>query len=157
MATSMSFQPIEDRVRAEAGAELQATLIELIDLALLGKQLHWSVVGPQFRAIHLELDEFVESWRELADTIAERQAAIGFWPDGQASTVTAAGLTGVERGPLDGEQVLATLVTHLEQVVAPARDRMQHLGVLDLPSQDILIEVISTLEEHLWMLRAQLG
>ena len=36
---------------------LQATLVELIDLALVGKQAHWSVVGPQFRSIHLELDE----------------------------------------------------------------------------------------------------
>ena len=32
--------------REEIGRELQAMLLELIDLSLLGKQLHWSVVGP---------------------------------------------------------------------------------------------------------------
>ena len=44
---------------------LQATLVEFIDLALVGKQAHWSVVGPQFRSIHLELDEIVDLARDL--------------------------------------------------------------------------------------------
>src|SRR5436190_929013 len=35
--------------RAEVGRELQATLVELVDLSLVGKQLHWNVVGPLFR------------------------------------------------------------------------------------------------------------
>jgi hypothetical protein len=34
--------------RERAGNELQATLVELPDLALTGTQLRWSVVGPQF-------------------------------------------------------------------------------------------------------------
>lgn len=33
----------------EIGLERQATLTKLVDLALLGKQLHWSVVEPGFR------------------------------------------------------------------------------------------------------------
>ena len=45
------------RKRGEAGRELQATLLDLVDLALTGKQLHWSVVGPNFRPLHLQLDE----------------------------------------------------------------------------------------------------
>lgn len=53
----------------EVGLELRATLVELVDLALLGKQLHWSVVGPGFRPLHLQLDEPVDAWRELADTV----------------------------------------------------------------------------------------
>ena len=52
--------------REEIGRELQATLLELIDLSLLGKQLHWSVVGPLFRPLHLYLDELIDSWRDLA-------------------------------------------------------------------------------------------
>ena len=51
--------------RGEIGNELQATLLELVDLSLLGKQLHWSVVGPLFRPLHLYLDELIE--RKLAD------------------------------------------------------------------------------------------
>jgi hypothetical protein len=35
--------------RYEAGHELQATLVELIDLSLMGKQLHWSIYGRPLR------------------------------------------------------------------------------------------------------------
>jgi DNA-binding ferritin-like protein len=69
--------------REEVGMHLQSTLVQLVDLALLGKQLYWSVVGAHFRALHLQLDELIESWRDLSDTVAERAVAIGFWPDGQ--------------------------------------------------------------------------
>ena len=34
----------------QTAAELQAMLVDLIDLALIGKQAHWNVVGPHFRA-----------------------------------------------------------------------------------------------------------
>lgn len=64
--------------REGVGEQLQATLYELVDLSLIGKQLHWAVVGPLFRLLHMQLDELVESWRELADTIAERAVALGF-------------------------------------------------------------------------------
>jgi starvation-inducible DNA-binding protein len=43
----------------------------VVDLSLQGKQLHWTVVGPLFRPLHLQIDELVEAWRELADTDAE--------------------------------------------------------------------------------------
>ena len=38
----------EPHQRPEAGGRLQAVLVELVDLSLLGKQLHWNVVGPLF-------------------------------------------------------------------------------------------------------------
>jgi starvation-inducible DNA-binding protein len=68
--------------REETGQLLQSILVELVDLSLVGKQLHWSVVGTLFRPLHEQLDELVDTWRELADTLAERAVAIGFWPDG---------------------------------------------------------------------------
>ena len=59
-------------------------LVELIDLALVGKQLHWNVTGPLFRPLHEQLDELVDSWRELSDVVAERAVALGYSPDGQS-------------------------------------------------------------------------
>src|SRR5256885_10522702 len=92
----------EPHQRDEVGQQLQATLHELVDLALLGKQLHWAVVGPLFRPLHLQLDEFVDSWHELADTVAERAVALGFVPDGQARAVAAASpLSPVAQGPVE--------------------------------------------------------
>jgi len=142
--------------REEAGRELQATLVELVDLALVGKQLHWNVVGPFFRPLHLHLDELVDSWHELADTVAERAVALGFAPDGQAATVAAGSESEpVARGPIEDRAVVRELERRLESVAERIRGRMDRLGEIDLASQDVLIEVVRGLEQQLWMVRAQ--
>src|SRR3954449_13546028 len=79
----------EPHEREEVGHVLEGALQELVDLSLIGKQLHWAVVGPAARPLHLFLDELVDSWRELADTVAERAVALGFVPDGQPAAVAA--------------------------------------------------------------------
>jgi starvation-inducible DNA-binding protein len=149
--------PLGAQVREEVGGELEATLVDLVDLTLWGKQLHWSVVGPLFQVLHERLDELVDSWRELADTVAERAVAVGHWPDGQAQAVAAGkDHTVIERGPLEDQAVLGLLAGRLAEVSERARQRLEHLGELDLVSQDVLIEVVRKLEEQLWMSRAQL-
>jgi starvation-inducible DNA-binding protein len=143
--------------RDEVGRELQATLLELVDLSLLGKQFHWSVVGPLFRPLHLYLDELIDSWRELADTTAERAVALGVWPDGQAGAVAAgSGIASVERGPLEDVHLLRELVKRVAEVAERARERMDRLAELDSASEDVLVEVVRALEEQLWMIRSQL-
>ena len=52
--------------------------------SLVAKQVHWNVVGPRFRSVHLQLDEVVDTARQHADTVAERASAIGVSPDGRA-------------------------------------------------------------------------
>src|SRR2546423_8511144 len=96
--------------REEVGRELQATLIELVDLSLIGKQLHWNIFGRLFKPLHEHLDE-LDWWRDLADTVAERAVALGVAPDGQAATVSAgSGITAVESGSLDTDTALGELV-----------------------------------------------
>ena len=148
---------LEHHGREEAGRELQATLVELVDLSLIGKQLHWNIVGRPCKPLHEHLDELVDSWRDLADTIAERAVALGVAPDGQAATVSAdSGITAVENGSLDTDSALRELVTTLADVAERIRARMDRLGEIDLASQDVLIEVVRELEKQLWMLRASL-
>ena len=143
--------------REETGIQLQATLVELVDLALVGKQLHWNVTGPHFRALHLQLDELIDSWRALGDTVAERAVAIGFSPDGQSATVAAAADHAVlERGAIEDHVVVRELAGRLATVSERVRDRMDRLGELDLASQDVLTEVLRELETQLWMVRAQI-
>jgi starvation-inducible DNA-binding protein len=142
--------------REEVGRELQSTLVELVDLSLLGKQLHWSVVGPLFKSLHEHLDELVDSWRDLADTVAERAVALGFSPDGQAAAVSAGSdIPAVERGALEADVVVRELAQRIADVAERNRARMDRLGDIDLASQDILIEVVRALEKQLWMVRAQ--
>src|ERR671936_319972 len=156
MATTTHRPPLETHRREDVGGELQETLVELVDLSLLGKQLHWSVVGPFFRSLHLQLDELVDSWRELADTVAERAVAIGYFPDGQSGAVsTGSEIPAVERGALEADVVVRELVRRLADVAERIRARMDRLGELDLASQDVLIEVVRALEQQLWMVRVQ--
>jgi starvation-inducible DNA-binding protein len=158
-ATSTYLPPLEvNHEREGVGQELQATLHELIDLSLIGKQLHWAVVGPLFRPLHLQLDERVDSWRELSDTVAERAVALGFVPDGQAKAVAAGSqLAAVAPTALGDHLVVRELTHRIAEVSEQVRDRMNRLGDADLASQDVLIEVVRTLEKQQWMLRAQLG
>lgn len=158
-ATSTYLPPLEvNHEREGLGQELQTTLHELIDLSLIGKQLHWAVVGPLFRPLHLLLDELVDSWRELSDTVAERAVALGFVPDGQAKAVAAGSqLAAVAPTALEDHFVVRDLTHRVAEVSEQVRDRMNRLGEADLASQDVLIEVVRELEKQQWMLRAQLG
>jgi starvation-inducible DNA-binding protein len=150
--------PLGAHQREEIGHQLQSLLVELIDLSLIGKQLHWNVEGPQFRSLHLQLDELVDSWRELSDQVAERAVAIGFAPDGQAKTVAAgSGLRPVDGGPLQDQVVLRELTLRIADVAERARERMDRLGEIDAASQDLVVGVVKELEEQLWMVRAQLA
>jgi starvation-inducible DNA-binding protein len=144
--------------REGVGRELQGALVELINLSLIGKQLHWAAGGPQFRSLHLQLDELVDSWRELADTVAERAVALGYVPDGQAQTVaTATQLMPVAPGALEDHIVVRELTHRIADVSERVREQMNRVGEVDLASQDVLIEIVRELEKQQWMLRVQLG
>jgi starvation-inducible DNA-binding protein len=156
--TSQGHLPaLGEHQRVEVGNTLQAELVELVDLSLLGKQLHWSVVGPQFRALHLQLDELTDSWRELADTVAERAIGIGAAVDGQARAVAAdSPLAEVEPGAIEDAMLVRELAARLAETAERTRERAERVSELDPATEDVLIEVIRALEEQLWMVRAQM-
>jgi starvation-inducible DNA-binding protein len=139
----------------EVAAELQAALVDLIDLALIGKQAHWNVVGPHFRSLHAELDELVDAWRTMGDDVAERAVALGAAPDGQAEVV--AGATEIEPLPArhlgDGE-VVEAISQRLADVARRTHERIDRTAH-DPVTQDLLISVAGTLDKQLWMLLAQ--
>jgi starvation-inducible DNA-binding protein len=136
--------------------DLQGTLVDLLDLTLIGKHLHWNVEGRHFRSVHHELDEQVDAWRELSDEVAERAVAIGASPDGQAETI--AGATQLEPLPggyLSDRQVLRSIGDRVGAVVVRGRERTDRVDEIDPVSGDLLIHVAATLEKQLWMIRAQ--
>ena len=143
----------EDR---EVIAELQSTLVELIDLALIGKQAHWNVEGPHFRSLHLELDELVDTWRTLGDQVAERAVTLGAVPDGQAATVASfSQIAPLPAGHLRDYDVVREIADRVTEVAARARARIEAVASHDPVSEDLLIAVAGTLEKQLWMLRVQ--
>jgi starvation-inducible DNA-binding protein len=142
--------------REALGAELQGVLTVLIDLSLLGKQAHWNVVGPNFRPLHLHLDEMIDSWRAAGDAVAERSVALGHAPDGRAGTVAARSeLSSLPEGPIADRDVIAAFTRLLTDAVGAIRTRMDRIEDTDTVTADLLHGVVAGLEENLWMVRVQ--
>ncbi|WP_329311729.1 Dps family protein [Streptomyces sp. NBC_01262] len=148
-----TLSPPERKITGEA---LQGTLVDLIDLSLVAKQVHWNVIGPRFRSVHLQLDEVVTLARTHADTVAERAAAIGVTPDGRAGTVAkTSGIDTVTDGWVKDTQVVEILVEALGAVIARMRERIDATAGPDPVSQDILIGITADLEKFHWMFQAE--
>lgn len=139
----------------QVAAALQPTLVDLIDLALTEKQLHWAVVGKRFKPVHEHLDELVDAHREYADTVAEYLSTVGIVPDGRAVRVAGdAGMEPVEATFLDDAAVVEDVVQRLQALAKDVRSRIQALDDVDLAAQDLLIELVQVLDKQLWMTSA---
>lgn len=147
---------LPDVGRKVTGEALQGTLVDLVDLSLVAKQVHWNVIGPRFRSVHLQLDEVVTLARTHADTVAERAAAIGVTPDGRAGTVArTSGIDAVTDGWVKDTQVVQILVEALGAVIARMRERIDATAERDPVTQDILIGLTADLEKFHWMFQAE--
>ena len=136
--------------------DLQAVLVDLVELHVQGKQAHWNVVGHNFRDLHLQLDEIIEAGREFSDAVAERMRALHASVDGRSSTVSAK--TTLEQFP-DGEIDTATVIdlitARLDGVVATARRVHDNVDEQDPTSSDLLHQIIARLEQFSWMVSAE--
>ena len=118
--------------------------------------LHWNLVGPRFRALHLHLDEITAEVREQADVMAERAVQLGVFVDGRVGTIAdATPFDALPTGPIADERAIELLVERLAIAIDRARDAMDKLGELDPASQDLVIAAVQVLEKQLWMVRAQ--
>jgi starvation-inducible DNA-binding protein len=138
------------------GQDLQDTLVELTDLHLRAKQAHWNVVGRHFRPVHLHLDELTDEVREAADVVAERAVTIGYPVDGRPATVAkTTPLPDFPAGQLLDTEVVALITEALADVCGMVRKRIEHIEELDPVSENLLEDVLATLEKHHWMFAAQ--
>ncbi|MER6838778.1 Dps family protein [Streptomyces cellulosae] len=150
--------PLSDENLKTVSEALQGALVDLIDLSLVAKQIHWNVVGPRFRSVHLQLDEVVSTARTHSDTVAERAAALGVPPDGRAATVAVGSGIGVTpEGWVDDATAVSALVDALGAVITRMRERIAATEEPDPVTQDIIITITADLEKHHWMFQAANG
>ena len=124
---------------------LQRVLTDLIALELVGKQIHWNIVGPNFRDVHLNLDEVVDIARAGSDEVAERMRAIN-----AATTVPAA-----PEGEILTSEGVAYIVSAIEAVVATLRGVDEDVDSEDPTSSGIVEDLIGKLEQQAWFLSAE--
>jgi len=149
--------PLPDETCEAIGKQLQLTLVELIGLALAGKQLQWNSYGREYVSVRRHLAQVVDEWRALEDVVAERAAVIGIALEGTAAAVVELDdHRSLEPGFTKVGDAIERLCTQLWDVALRVRQRGELLAGVDLVSQHVLIEVQRRLEAQLWMLRAQL-
>lgn len=140
----------------QLAAHLQQLLVDLSDLATQGKQLHWNVVGKNFRDTHLVLDEVVDAARGFTDTIAERMRAVYVTPDARSKTV--AEQTSLPQPPadeIDTADTVDAIVASLYATAATARRIHDDVDAEDPTTADILHTVLERLEQLAWMIDAE--
>ncbi len=137
----------------ELSAELQATLVELIDLSLQAKHYHWNVTGQEFRGVHLHLDEITDQVRLWYDDVAERLATLDVAPDGRLGTIASSTpLPAPTAGWQPDAEAVAGMQARLEEVAGRINARAAAIED-DLVTQGILLEIAGGLAKHAWMMR----
>lgn len=153
---SVVKSPLSESDLKLVGDVLQGALVDLVDLSLVAKQVHWNVVGPRFRSVHLQLDEVVSTARKHSDTVAERAAAVGVNPDGRSVTVArTTAIDTVREGWIKDVDAVQALVDALGVVIDRMRSRIEATAEPDPVTQDILITLTGDLEKHAWMFQAE--
>ncbi|CAH0299852.1 MULTISPECIES: Dps family protein [unclassified Arthrobacter] len=137
-------------------ANLQAVLVDLIELHVQGKQAHWNIVGTNFRDLHLQLDEIVDAAREFADDLAERMRALHALPDGRSSTVSkSTALAEFPAGLINTKDAIERIVAALEAAVGTMRKVHDEVDEEDPTTADLLHAFIAKLEQYAWMVNAE--
>ena len=135
---------------------LQAVLVDLLDLAIQGKQAHWNVVGRNFRDTHRQLDEIIDDARTFSDTIAERMRALHAVPDGRSATIAkTTSLPEFPAGEVSTTETIDLVTARLEAAVATVRDVHDAVDEEDPTSADLLHAIIERLEQFAWMVSAE--
>ncbi|MET1043646.1 MAG: DNA starvation/stationary phase protection protein, partial [Microbacteriaceae bacterium] len=144
------------KASAELGSNLQSVLVDLIELHVQGKQAHWSVVGKNFRDLHLQLDEIIDDARIFTDELAERMRALDALPDGRTETVTqTTHLPKFPAGEVDTTETVGLVTALLTATVDNIREVHEAVDEEDPASADILNGFILKLEQYIWMVSAE--
>lgn len=135
---------------------LQAVLVDLLDLAIQGKQAHWNVVGRNFRDTHRQLDEIIDDARSFSDTIAERMRALHAVPDGRSATIAkTTSLPEFPAGEVSTTETIDLVTERLEAAVGTVREVHDAVDEEDPTSADLLHAIIERLEQFAWMVSAE--
>ncbi|SIT70316.1 Dps family protein [Microbacterium sp. RU33B] len=144
------------RASKKLGDDLQAVLVDLLELQIQGKQAHWNVVGTNFRDTHRQLDDIIEAARELSDVVAERMRALHALPDGRSDTVAqTTTLPEFPQGEVDTTETIDLVTERLEAVISTTRGVHDAVDEEDPTSADILHKVLEELEQFAWMVSAE--
>jgi starvation-inducible DNA-binding protein len=156
MRTHPTKNDLKSNAKQLAIGLLNARVADGIDLALLTKQAHWNLKGPQFIAVHEMLDGFRTQIDDAVDTMAERVVQLGGTALGTTQMV--AEVSTLKPYPI----AIYTIHDHIEalieryaQVANAVRDGIDQTAEAgDADTADILTGISRDLDKALWFLEA---
>ena len=141
-----------------AMALLNARLADGIDLALLTKQAHWNIKGPQFIALHEMIDGFRTEIDIHVDTMAERVVQLGGTALGTSQIV--AKDTALSAYPTDistSDDHLHALIERYAKAANLVRAAIAEADEAgDADTADIFTAYSRALDKALWFIEAHL-
>src|ERR1700730_15813041 len=156
MTQYRSHNDLPSNTKAVSINILNARLADAIDLALLTKQAHWNIKGPNFIALHEMIDGFRTELDEHVDTMAERVVHAGGTALGTTQVVC--GASTLKPYPTDihaSKDHLAALIERYARVAGTVRGAIDETaGAGDADTADLLTAFSRALDKQLWFLEA---
>lgn len=142
--------------KSESIAVLNARVADSIDLALITKQAHWNIKGPQFIALHEMLDGFRTEIDGHVDTMAERVVQLGSIAMGTIQVVAKESqLVAYPTSIRSERDHLKELIARYSQVANSVRAAIEETDEAgDKDTADILTGFSRALDKALWFLEA---
>ncbi len=156
MQRYQSHNDLQANAKTVSIGVLNARLADAIDLALLTKQAHWNIKGPNFIALHEMIDGFRTELDGHVDTMAERVVQLGGTALGTTQAVATA--TTLAPYPTDiyaTKDHLAALIERYAKLASSVRAAIDETGDAgDADTADLLTAFSRALDKALWFLEA---
>ena len=147
---------LKNNAKAVSMEVLEARLADGLDIALITKQAHWNLKGPEFIGLHLMLDGFRDAQDEWNDMMAERIVQLGGTAKGTTQAVGER--TKLPPYPTDIYAIadhLKALIDRYAQHANAVREGIETTDDAgDADTSDLLTEVSRGLDKQLWFLEA---
>lgn len=147
---------LQDNAKKVSIEVLNARLADLIDLALITKQAHWNLKGPQFIGVHEMLDGFRSGIDGYVDDVAERAVQLGGTAYGTAQSVSSS--SSCTPYPTDIYRIADHLSALIDRYAVVSNNVRQAIDTTDeagdADTADLFTEISRGLDKNLWFLEA---
>ncbi|NOU53438.1 DNA starvation/stationary phase protection protein [Brevibacillus borstelensis] len=119
---------------------------------------HWNVKGPAFFTLHAKFEELYNEASEHIDTLAERILARNGKPVATLGECLRDASIEEASDRETAEEMVQTLIEDFTTVIDELKDgikKVEELG--DEGTADMLLSIQTSLEKHVWMLKAFQG
>ena len=119
---------------------------------------HWYVKGGQFFTLHVKFEEFYNETALHIDELAERLLAIGGNPVATMSGSLELSSVKEANGQENADEMVQSVINDFSIIIGELKEGMSLAAELgDETTGDMLLAIHSSLEKHVWMLKAFLG